>query len=502
MLASSIEVSEDFLQECESRIRLGDFQYVLASITGISGKLVQRKFRLPLANIARRVGKTWLAAKFLSPVFQPEVLREQQPSDEEKLEYSLLLSRLGSFAEAEEILGSVDQKNSLTFFQYKAYLAMFCWNYQESTPLLQKYLHRDPDTYNSYVVRLNLVSGLVFLERWSECLPILDDIEVFARRAGHNRILANAYELRAQILFHQNKLDLAQDEISTAENILVRTGTADRMLIDKWKAIIMAFKLRDKTIIQKFRKTAELSQHWESVRDCDYFGLQLKFDRQEFDHLYFGTPYESYRQRLKLKFDHAPSNSTYLLWRETKPGPFLPHSKIIDLRTGAVLNGQGTIQSPPFEGKDLALLGSLSLDFYRSVPLGTLFMRLYPGSYFDPYSSPARLKAVVNRLRRRLEDNEIPMQIRLENLQYRIKLEESCGILMSAECETFDRNTVLLRRLKNRFSNQHVFSALDIEETLHISRTASLRLIKWGIEKSQLAITGQGRATRYTFLAA
>ncbi|NJL24506.1 MAG: hypothetical protein HC902_04615 [Calothrix sp. SM1_5_4] len=40
----------------------------------------------------------------------------------------------------------------------------------------------------------------------------------------------------------------------------------------------------------EFRNRAERLNHWPSVREADFLRLTIRFDRDLFDHLYFGTP--------------------------------------------------------------------------------------------------------------------------------------------------------------------------------------------------------------------
>src|SRR3954471_14229944 len=91
------------VNECEALIRSGQDHKVSRELAKLNTAKVARKWRLPIANIARRTSQITIGLRLLTPVVRSEN-NENKPTPEELCEYAILLQRAGSVNEALSIL--------------------------------------------------------------------------------------------------------------------------------------------------------------------------------------------------------------------------------------------------------------------------------------------------------------------------------------------------------------------------------------------------------------
>src|SRR5690606_23640037 len=115
-------------------------------------------------------------------------------------------------------------------------------------------------------------------------------------------LLGNCFELRAQLKWHAKDLTGARKELARAEALVKGRNFQDRILIEKWRAIVDATEASDPSILQRFRARAREAKHWETLRDCDYHQARLTGDINWVRRLWCGTSYFDFRARLLREF--------------------------------------------------------------------------------------------------------------------------------------------------------------------------------------------------------
>lgn len=493
-------VNDEYIMKCENLIKSGKIPEVASILKYTSIRGLDRCWRLPLAQIGRRAGRTWLALKVLSPCFNLDFAKDTlSPSDEEKFEYSLLLIQVGAYEEAHRVLNSVQDEASPSRLKNLASLLMAERRYPEAVPCFEKYLSFEIQDFPSTLARMQLVTALIFQEDWGNCISHLEHIEEYASTSALEKLHARCIELRAQIAFFNKEYRQSLAYLSNADAILQKIGATDRFTTDKWTKLTDAYIRQDTTPIRQLRAQAMFEKRWEAVRECDYFTLGLQFDRSVFEQLYFGTPSATYRTRLIQKFGYRPLATRYLLRNFYSPTDELCE-RTIDLQTGSIAGTYESIsrfEKSQYLGKELQLLNALVQDFYQPTQLGTLFEKLYPGQNLNPYSSPSRIRTLVNRIRPRFKKDNLAIEIRLENFQCTIKVTGKTGILTVGELGGGERYDVFLNRLKSKLTSRTYFTARHMELALEVSRSTCLRFIKWCLHNNSMTIQGQGKSTRY-----
>lgn len=365
---------------------------------------------------------------------------------------------------------------------YTAFCHMAKWDYACGANELLRYLHTCPPAYQALLARVNLAACQVNNGEWEAARENLMGIISVCEREGHLRLLANARELNGQLHLHQRDWNGARAQLNQAAELLGSDTTYDRLFIEKWNAILNGLELGSELPILSFREKARTLDHWESVRDSDRFALMIRFDSERFDFLYFGTPYEIYRQRLILSLGKKPAAFLYRWGAGTEWK--------LDLSAGT-LNGE------PVPSGTVRVLSALLNDFYRPLSIGGLFSQLFPGDHFDPLSSAHRVHQTIWRTRKWLAANGVPL--RLSALRNSIRIAPAPQVSILIPLHRSDPETVWISRLRQEFGDQE-FTASEVCQVQHISRPNFQRKIRRCLKKNMVGKRFSGRATRYRVL--
>ncbi|MGE0529265.1 MAG: hypothetical protein AB7P49_19580, partial [Bdellovibrionales bacterium] len=237
--------------------------------------------------------------------------------------------------------------------------------------------------------------------------------------------------------------------------------------------------------LEHFRREALARHDWESARDMDFFRLKQWFDQDRFHYLIFGTPFPAYRERVIKQFGLRPEIEYYQLGDAKGP--------VLNVFTGEV----GVPQPLTPGGKVHQLLDILTRDFYRPVPLGTLFYELFPGESFDIFSSTNRVHQILRRTRRWLRENNLPVRIRNQNGNYQLTIHGPFAIQVPYERKSVCWFALLLQRLKSRLSADRLYAAHVLRQELGLGPASFRRFAAWALELGHIERIGSGPATAY-----
>ncbi|MGE3683415.1 MAG: tetratricopeptide repeat protein [Bdellovibrionales bacterium] len=475
----------ELIQDCESMLRLGNGGAVSQKLRGISVHRIPRGTRLRLANIARRAGDWPQGLRLLRPVVYPKH-RMEPASPGERAEYAALLLRAGSLAEAITSLKTIDPRQVPDASLFLAYAHIGKWEYAEAVSKLTEYLGLHPQPYSAFVAKVNLSSALISIERFDEAKDLLDKSIIDANQLGFTRLLGNCYELRSQVHFHQGRLSSCRDDLENATKTFGGQGTLDRLFIDKWKAVLAATSTGSIEQLLAFRQHSINNNYWEGVREADFHLLKTSFDLERCSHLFFGTPYGFYRQRLRTAFPFfQPSDCFYL-----NGGC----ENYFDLETAEFSSGEKLSS-----GKGVhKLIVNLARDLYRPLRVGELFSELFPNEHFDIDSSPNRIRQLVWRTRAELNRHRSGIQIVRTSGLYALRLSGPAGIRIPLHISKTDGSYRQLRILSRTFEGRH-FSARQASESLDISLATAQRLLLNAIDRGEIIKIGQGNKVHYEF---
>jgi hypothetical protein len=466
----------------DQRIKNAQGDLVKSELRKLNMKSVPRKLAADVANLARRLNQSDLILQLLKRPFQ---------NDREKALYALALARIGAYRESENLLAEVPDEDG-TLMLWKASALISQWNYAAALKIYQKLNQRKMATpLEDIVVKVNLASCYIFLENHSSAIPILSDLSSI--RSEFPLLYANSRELMAQALFGLGNFEMAEQMIQESLSLLSPGETAYSIFARKWNLLIRSAMGRstEKDWID-LREQAMNAGDTETCRDLDWRRACAKKEASFLWPVYFGTPFESYRQRAVSTFP-IPVEAPETFRRQARPQ--VESSLLIDLCDGNYTSPDGSLQIP---SKTLKLLRALARDAYRPIPIGELFAAFYQNSYFDIHSSAHRLFQMVQWSRKFLKENQIPIEIRLANNAYSIyapEIDFQVALIYpksSSAARNMDEIQIWLAQRQGRH-----FTRKELQTSLQISKDRAYVWIQTALTQRWIKKQGQGNHIIY-----
>jgi tetratricopeptide (TPR) repeat protein len=480
----------ELIRLCDEEIRAGQMARAAQRLRQMSvSDRIPREYILPLANVCRRAGVIVKGLRLLTPFVRPHKYQNESSAGE-LAEYGILLHRFGAFAESHSILSQVRADEVPEALLYMSFCHFSQWNHLEALPLLSDYFSRDLSPYMRLVGRLNYAAILVHASRYEEALELIGEILSVSEQKQHGRLMGNAYELRAQVRLHRREFSAARSDLRQATALIGGNRSFDSFFVRKWNAVLCALEHCDAKVLLDMRREALELLEWESAREADRFRLKVKFDQDLFDHLIFGTHWPNYKRMVCAELNKQVSREEYVFGESC--------SNVLDLATGLV---EGTQVSEPLSGLCHRVVSVFLNDFYSGRRVGDLFSELFPGEYFNIFTSPGRVRQAIYRTRAWFMENAVPLSIEERGGFYLffgtrgfgVRLRHSRGL---ASCG-FSRQWEILH---STFAAQGRFGAKAARNRLGITRTSMQRLLKWAISQGHLSLSGPKNAVVYTFI--
>ena len=486
-------MKQQTIQDIEEDIVEGRTQQARAQLNKVVIAKIPRNRRASLASLCRRVGLAEQALKILRPVVRSQN-RQITPSSEESLQYAQSLSSIGGSEEAIRLLsGEKIQKEEPRALLYLAFAHFAQWKYCESLPFLEEFLRQPPPTsYFHHIGEVNLIAALVsvcdYERARAHLLPLIEKLD----QAGHRILAGNCRELLGQVLFHMGKTSEAKASLEEALQLLGEHKYPDSLFVKKWQLIIgLREQPSDLNLQHKFSelraKAMEIS-HWETLRDIDFNSSKLFSTPELFQHVYFGTPYASYRDYMERDLDlPLPKQFARQMQKAAK-------GEVIDLDE-MIIGSQ-----KPFKVNSLfhRMYHELSLDFYKPKRVATLFSKVYPGEYFDAESSTQKIKMLISRLRKVLGPYGLTVK-EWGGTGYSLDATKPCGLLCRLDREA-PKSSRSERHFDDfvRFFKGSEFSSQQVAKEFGVTQRTALRWLTEHVENGRLEKIGQKKGARYT----
>lgn len=473
------------IQECDAGIRAGQVSAVKDRLAAVNSAQVPREHRLPLANLCRRVAMNEMAMRLLAPVINEAREGLGEPASQGELaEYAVLLQRFGVIDESLKILKGISHLDVPETLLFQAFCHFNRWEYFESVPLLQSYVPKQTDPYKKLIGEVNLAAALTTTVVFDEALPLLASIIERCDRDGHRRLQANAFEIRSQIHLSLHDYDAAEADLRAAHAILAGDGTVAELSTLKWRAVLDACRTGKVAGLREFRARAVEFGDWEAVRHSDLNLLRFEFSEELFNYHLFGSPWQGYREIAQRNLGRVISSDRF---------DYGPGGRVIDV-AAAKLDGD---EAFPPGSKLHRALATLVRDFYRPVPVGVMFNALFPGEYYDVFSSPNRVHQVLFRLRKWAGDHGLGFEIDHSKDGYQLRMIEPLILRVPYEKKDPDSNKELLRQLHRLELRDTLFSAQECAAALKLSLPAARKFLSWAVGQDAIQKTGAGSGTRY-----
>lgn len=479
--------------ELENLIRGGQFAEVEKRLRKMSPTKIKRQEAYAIANIARRINQPQLAVRILNPIVRPQI-KDQSPATEiELIEYAESLRRLGALDEAWQLSLNIDAQKNPQVLIHQAFCLFAQWKYQESLPLLRSYIEMPGLTaYAQCMGEINLAAALIQTENLNEAEKLLGQLRQKTLQSEFLLLYGNSLELTSQLLIAQGDWLGALKHLDQSAHILKSASQMENLFVEKWKAI--AESLQSQRVTAELRQLPEKSKaakHWETQRECELYIAHLENNSSLFSHLYFGTPYESYRRRIQKFAGSSFSPATSYAWSDGgKP------RALFDLARGSI---PGNAKSHLPMGQTLhRFLIRISSDFYRPLPVLSAFGALFPDEFMNATASPNRIHQIVKRCREWIEEQSLDMKISEIDGGYQISPGRIVGLQVPREALPLDQSELEWLLVKNNIAVQE-FTSRDIAGALNCSVSSAQKLLQWALQHNKVEKSGKAQQTVYSF---
>ncbi len=480
---------KDTLTRLDADIRGGRLREARASLKALAKAKLPRPALAEAANLAWRASNPAQGIKWLSALVRPAARKPITATATEKAEYGACLVKVGALSEACDLLAGIAPADEPRAALYLAFAKVAQWDYGGSIPLLKQYLASPKLTaYQKLVGQTNLAAALVEQRRPLEATFLLRKLLHDLHLGGHQLLLGRALLLSAENFLNKKDWKQAVAFLEKAEGLLRETDSLDHFLIRKFRAIAAFLKSPGTptlTRLHEIRLEAAGWRHWETIRDCDRYEAVALQDETLITHLYFGTPFESFRRKLAddVPAFQAPDSHVWKLKRGAGP--------VLNLSTGK--GGRAVLKV----GQSLhRLLLALASDFYRPLRTAELHALAFPGEFFHPVYSAQKLRTLISRLRTWLARSKIPLAVIELDGGYRLGAERPCALELPAP--RMSGGAVLEKLRLGRGASP--FSAAQAADTLGVSDRTARRYLETAAETGEVEVLGKGKARRYVFL--
>lgn len=491
-----------FLINADERIRRGEGKQVAEDLKVIPQNSLPRVSWVQFANLGRRVGAPLFSLRLLQPLVRQEKNRLNPATSEELTVYASVLARVGITNEAKEILEKVKGPKNPDAFLYLAHLEIYGWNYKAAAVLLKKYIRLSKvQGYKKLIAEMNLLSAYVAEEDFIEAERLFQKLEVELAANSHGLLLGNAYELAAQAAFAKRNFNQARFYLEKSKNLLQTSQGVYLLYAEKWSSLVDLYEKKSQGILkdsdllalQNVKAHAVQSKDWETLRDCDLYSSLLSEDKNELNFVMIGTPYASYRQRAMRLYSSRVGYSQRVVLEAGQSEALL-----FDLQLGFC--PERPALSLVKEPKLLTCLRTLASDFYRPISIGQMYSAIYPGEYFNPYSSPQQVRNLIQRLRQWARDHEVDLTILVKDHEMKLVLGPKLKLqVYKTYKDESAAPTMILAKAKGLFG-LNPFSSQELAQGLQVSQRTARRWIEHGLQKRHLRIfLRQGRKA-YRFL--
>jgi tetratricopeptide (TPR) repeat protein len=484
--------------EAENAMRAGDRSRARSVLSRLKGRPVPRAKASTLATLARRAGLLALALKIMSPIIRPKVPLNRKSTDEEKATYAVILLGIGASNEALEILQRADQQDPEVNLA-QAFCNINQWNYPNAIRYLNKYLSLNgPTAYQHMIAKVNLAASYVATGEIMQGKPLVEQIVSETAENGWHLLHKNALELGAQLAINSAEWGTASKYLSQASGGARAEFNLDDFFVRKWKAVLNLLREGPKTesleSLAQVRFDAVQRGHWETVRDCDYHRAIALKDQSLLEHVYFGTPFSNFHDRIQKNAGKWFDVPTRFIWKINGK----PSDRTFNLNLAEENHGGAGMK--PGQGLHVALR-TLTSDLYKPFVLGSLHSAFFPNGYFNPESSPQRVAFLLHRLRAWMSDNKVPLAVAVSRQGYRLEAQGAYAFEFERRATRMPPGSpepyrVMLDKVR-RLKRRRDFSAAEISQHLNVSIRSARYFVSWAVENGKLRRLGTGRATRY-----
>ncbi len=486
------------LARIDKLIRAGNGAEAQQTLEKLTKDKLPRNDLTAASALAWRCNRPLIGIRLLNPIVRPSHRRPNEATDTERIEYAACLIKIGATDEALKLLASIESKTYPRRLLIEAFGYISQWRYQSALPLLTKYIASPGVTrYDKTVGKVNLAEALIHERHDQQALSLLRELLHDSSAQRLNLVLGKVLELSAQYWIFKKKYSEAEAYLDKAQKQLNESQSLDSFFVRKWRGLMeyssQKGKGEAKAKLDVIRAEALERSHFETIRDCDRFEAILTKEEPLAQKLFFGTPFESFRDQLQADWGKELNGETHFLWQlrpEEAKRPSLDLFEIspsfaLELKPGQLLH---------------RLLSTLCRDFYRPFRVATLHSYLYPAEFFNPTSSPARIHEAVKRLRNWLEKHKLGVDIEEDTGTYRLSANKPFSIKVPSPSQPQTKSSSFLKIVRDQWPDRG-FTVNELSKVLECSPRTALTYVKEAESEGTVVREGQGPKTKYRLAA-
>lgn len=490
-LAAQTEV----LAKLDSLTKQGQRLLVLKELSRLIKSGLTSSIRPQLARIANRNHSYVLALRILHPLIREDREKMAEAGSEALNIYATSLMWIGALEESQECLHRI--KGSTDALLTEAFVYFAQWDYIKSIPPLLKYINSSQTSpYQKLVGRINLLAAYIAFGDLKLAKDVFEPlIQELQSNPNYKLLHGNCLELRAQIAILDTDYKSALNFLGDSEKSLSDQPGRYLLYVNKWKAVCnLALSPQDsiaKESLLKVKDEALLLKNWETIRDCDFHLARLSENHDLLQRILLGTPYQGYHDRVQSLFGVSMSQSRRLEFCPSEPSTS-------PIRTGLDLN---KISENAFlNSTSWPLIRLMTKDIYRPPRMGVVFNGIYGREYFDPFTSPQRVRNSIFRFNEWAEQNSCEFKIKIHDGDFKLVGAPGLSILTTQRERPLDSWQAALMFFKQQ-NESRSFSSSDLAKILGITQRSAVSILQKGLGSNKIQKIGKGRNSRYIFFS-
>lgn len=483
------------LQEVESLIIKNEKVRAVKKIREILSTTNFENYRLDLSNLCRRSGNPLMGLKLL----RGKIFSETKiPSPAEVISYSASLYQVGCHFEANEKLHEVFQrfqdlndqdKQDVVF--HLGLLEMSRWNYHKASRYFQQALKlKSLSEYRRNLCVLNLASCYSFYGKFFKAINLFKKIIDTTDESNFSLLHLSALEGLAQCYFYQSKYD---DAIQLLQSQIISDNISIEMMrLKKWYCLAQLKKQTNSILyleqMKKLRQINLVQFYFEEVRDCDFYLGLFENNMNDLTKIYFGTQFSGFKKKILYHLPQFQPNESWHhdldlvgIEEQRKDRSFLS----IDLDFYKKLTNL-----------QRKLLYCLMRDFYRPISMGEIYSFVYDHAYFDPMTTPDRIRRSIYNLNKTLKQLHIPFYINSYSGFYILTATIGCRLMMQKK-SLISFSQIEKMKKDQIFKVNQWRSCQEISEQQGWSRSKTQRWLKSLLDKRQILSRGSFKDRKY-----
>lgn len=495
-MATLDKKGEDLLiANLDSLTKQGQRVQVLKEISRIVKGGPSRTLRPQLARLANRNHAYVLALRILHPIIREDRMKLAEAGAEALNIYATSLMWIGALEEAQECLHRI--KGSTDALLTEAFVHFARWDYQKSRPLLLTYINSPATSpYQKLVGQINLLAALIAVGNLKQAKDVFEPLNSQLKENPNYKLLyGNCLELRSQIEILEKSYDTALTYLAASEKCLADQPGRYLLYVNKWRALAqLGIDAHDPVALQaliKVKTEATALKNWETIRDCDFHLARLSGNDELMQRILLGTPYQGYHDRMESLFGIAVSGSKNLIYCPTQA----------ELNPRCIgLNGNEIAENSFLNSTSWPLLQIMTKDIYRPPRMGVIFNSLYKNEYFDPFTSPQRVRNSIFRFNDWAKATNCEFKIRIDGGDFQFVGPEGLGIISTQRERPLIGWQAALKVFKTQ-NDSRSFTTSDVAKVLKITPRSALNILQKALALKKIEKIGTGKSSRYIFFS-